>query len=284
MWTYIISYLIILYLCLEVLLQEHWWLLRPHRLAEFTPLWRAHLIAVGFSMPTSGMNDHDFGILLAFSFCGLYLVRVHTSHTSCSICSKISCCCRCSHCMSPGTQWCLSFFFVSWCPLQRGWLVLACLGKTVLVGKMIDFPFVKQVLLVDIGWLVEHLSLSVMCHAIVQACSSFVSLFSIRAVATVSYQGALRIFTHKRKHARCTRCTLVISSCGKKFFQISILSIRCVSAKMAAHPVVPCLESGPCWKHLLPLASTCHFCARAHNMPLCWLWTKLVATPCSRDT
>ena len=51
-----------------------------------------------------------------------------------------------------------------------------------------------------------------------------------------------------------------------------------------APPAVPCLESGPCWKHLLPLASTCHFCARAHNMPLCWLWTKLVATPCSRDT
>ena len=66
-----------------------------------------------------------------------------------------------------------------------------------------------------------------------------------------------KCFTHKWKHARCTRCTLVISSCGKTFFQISIISIRCVSAKMAAHPVVPCLESGPCWKHLLPLASTC---------------------------
>ena len=237
MWTYIISYLIILYLCLEVLLQEHWWLLRPHRSAAFTPLWRAHLIAVGFSMPTSGTNDHDFGILLAFSFCGLYLVRVHTSHTSCSICSKISCCCRCSHCMSPGTQWCLSFFFVSWCPLQRGWLVLACLGKTVLVGKMIDFPFVKQVLLVDIGWLVEHLSLcDVSCH-----CPSMFELcfFVLYKGGGNSYQGALRIFTHKRKHARCTRCTLVISSCGKKFFQISIISIRCVSAKMAAHPQ-PC--------------------------------------------
>lgn len=146
------------------------------------------------------------------------------------------------------------------CELMSFAAGLACLGLSWQNGKtvLVDRLPVCQTIFIGWYWLTGRavsLSLSLWCVILSCHCPSMSELCFL-------YKGSCncvisRCFTHKRKHARCTCCTLVISSCGKKFFQISIISIRCVSAKMAAHLVVPCLESGPCWKHLLPLASTC---------------------------